>query len=460
MSADAVKARRALPPAVVDEVRRSVRGVLERAPAYAQATDDERRDLARGMVDLGLVAAGLADEERESAERLRKRRPLAAAQSAGDQLSMAATRAAAGTLTGLRDAIDFPNYVGSLITGVFQAILNSSVTQIGSLSDLVQNVGVSAEDYANSVDDSEVARWLVAKFPRLLVSPDGSSVQPTASVDLSEHTTELQKILGGGGDVTDPDALMDMGRQKMAADKQQVLATMTQLGLQRIVVDEGRIHASMDLRVDAQSGSAEAKAARDDWRVNAGASGSFGNGIWGASASASTSVGQVHSDSQLTNEQIGARAGLRSSVDLAFRTDQVPIDKVASRSARAHLAAASQPADVSGGSGILSSLPQNFAAPSLDQTGQAPAAPQTPPTRQPTGTPPQTAPTGTAAPRPNPAPAPQPAPGQSPPGQAGAGQPRPNPAPAPQPAPGQHPPAQPAPNPGAPAPAPNPQPRP
>jgi hypothetical protein len=109
VSAEAAK-RRALPPEVVDEVRRSVRGVLERAPAYAQATDDERRDLARGMVELGLVAAGLADEERQSAERLKKRRPMAAAQSAGDQLSMAATRAAAGTLTGLRDAIDFPNY--------------------------------------------------------------------------------------------------------------------------------------------------------------------------------------------------------------------------------------------------------------------------------------------------------------------------------------------------------------
>jgi hypothetical protein len=332
------------------------------------------------MVDLGLVAAGLADEERKSSERLRARRPMAAAQSAGDQLGMQATRAAAGTLTGLRDAIDFPNYVGSLITGVFQAILNSSVTQLGSLSDLVDSVGVSAEDYASSVEDSEVARWLVAKFPRLLVSPDGSSVQPNASVDLSEHSQELTRVLGSDGDVTDPDALMDMGRRKMAADKQSVLATMTQMGLQRIVVDEGRIHASMDLRVDAASSSQEARAERDDWRVNADAGANFSVGMWGAHANMSTSVGQVKSDAQLTSEQIAARAGLRSSVDLAFRTDQVPIDKVASRSARVHLSNAAQPADVSGGAGILPALPQ-LQAPSVDQppsvTTQAPAQ-QTP----------------------------------------------------------------------------------
>jgi hypothetical protein len=379
VTAAAARAREALPPAVVDEVRRSVRGLLERAPAYAAAGDEAKQQLARGLVDLGLVAAGLMEEERKSEERLRARGALATAQAAGDQLSMRATQAAAGTLTRLRDAIDFPNYVGSLITGVFQAILNSSAQQLGSLSDLVQSVGVSAEDYEASVEDSEVARWLVAKFPRLLRSADGSSVEAAAGADLSEHATELQAALGAAGDVTDPDALMEMGRKKMAADKQSVLATMMQMGLQRIVVDEGRIHASMDLRVDAASASHEARAERDDWRVNAGASGQFGNGMWGASASASTSIGQVKTDAQLTSEQIGASAGLRSSVELAFRTDQVPLDKVASRTARARLENAAHPVGEAGPTSVPPAAPANFAAPSLDVPAQGkPAAPQAP----------------------------------------------------------------------------------
>jgi hypothetical protein len=384
VSAAAERAISRLPPEVLDEVRLSVRDALEHAPAYASETEERRRELAKGLVDLGLVAAGLMDVERRSGEKLRNRRTTARAQSAGDQLGMQATRAAAGTLTGLRDALDFPTYVGSLITGVFQAILNSSTVQLGSLSDLVDSVGVSADDYASSVDDTEVARWLVAKFPRLLKAGESSdSVEAAPGVDLEEHSQEIQRVLGADADLSDPATLLEAARLKMAKDKQTTLATMIQMGLQRIVVDEGRIHASMDLRVDAQSGSEEAKASRSDWRVNAGASGSFGNGIWGASASASTSVGQVHSDAQLTNEQIGARAGLRSSVELAFRTDQVPLDKVASRSARAHLDNAARAVDVGAkDGGILSPAPSNFTAPSVDTVPKTPDAP-TAPTRQP-----------------------------------------------------------------------------
>ena len=125
MTAASARARKSLPPEVTDEVRRAVRGLLETAPAFRTTSEGQQRELAQGLVDLGLVAAGLMDEERKSGDRL-KRKAVATGMSAGDQLSMQATRAAAGTLTGLRDAIDFPNYVGSLITGVFQAILNSA----------------------------------------------------------------------------------------------------------------------------------------------------------------------------------------------------------------------------------------------------------------------------------------------------------------------------------------------
>jgi hypothetical protein len=368
-------------PEVLAEVRRTVRRTLESVPSWAQANPERRRALAQGMVDLGMAAAGLANEEHRASGRAASRRKgtrRARGLSAGDQLGLQATRAAAGALTAAKDAIDFPAYVSSLITGVFQAILTSSTVQIGSLGDLVDGVAKSAEDFEASVTDGEVAAWLTAKFPRLLVASEGS-VAAASGVDLSDHAQELSAGLGtgDGDDPSDPETLMDLGRAKMARDKQSTLATMMKLGLQRIVVDEGRIHASMDLRVDATSGSQEARAQRDDWRVNAGAQGGFNTGIWSASASASTSVGQVKSDAQLTNEQIGLRAGLRSSVDLAFRTDQVPIDKLASASARVHLERAARvPEDVSGAS-ILPSMPSNFSAPSLDVPA-VPAPPSAP----------------------------------------------------------------------------------
>jgi hypothetical protein len=109
------------------------------------------------------------------------------------------------------------------------------------------------------------------------------------------------------------------------------------MGLQRIVVDEGRLHASMDLRVDARSINEQISRDRTDFSMSAGASGSFGVGAWGASARMDTSFAKVHAEDNLQRDEVSLRAGLRSSVDLAFRTEQVPLDRVAGPAQRVKL---------------------------------------------------------------------------------------------------------------------------
>ena len=370
-------------------VRRSVRSTLEGSALYRAAAPEARRDLAKKLVNVAMIAATLLDEDRRLTEqaalqRAERRRPLAQAQSAGDQLGMQATRAAAGTLAAVRDTINFPVFVQSLITGVFQAILSSSVQQLGSLGEMLDGVSATADDFQGTISDAEVRQWLVGKFPSLFVVADGG-VALRPEVDLSTQTGTLRTGLSASDDEVSgidgedlEETLMPLARRKMARDRQSLLATMVQMGLQRIVVDEGRIHASMDLRVDAQSGSTEERAQRDDYRINAAAAGSFSYGPWGASASASTSIGQVKSDQQYTNEQIGVRAGLRSSVDLAFRTEQVPLDRMADQHARVRIDANSRvPADVSGGQSILGAapVPSSFNALPI---GDIPAPPEAP----------------------------------------------------------------------------------
>jgi hypothetical protein len=376
-------------PELLAEVRRRVRDLLQQSDGWGASDPQDRRRVAKRMVDVGMIAAGLLAEDKRITDEVersaRARRGLAQAQAAGDQLGMQATRSAADTLEAVKDAIDFPTYVGSLITGVFQAILTSSVTQVGALGEMLDNVAATADEFAEgSVSDTEVTRWAVQKF-RWMTADDSGTLQIRPGVEISDHAGELQTALSasssevGGIDPSDLDStLTPLIRRKLGRDKQTALASMVQMGLQRIVVDEGRIHASMDLRVDAQSASQEQRNQRDDWRVNAAASAQFGTGMWGASASASTSIGQVKSDAQYTAEQIGVRAGLRSSVDLAFRTEQVPLTMMADPNARARIDNnARVPADVSGGQSILQDIHQGFQAPSLDvpATPAAPAAP-------------------------------------------------------------------------------------
>jgi hypothetical protein len=157
-------------------------------------------------------------------------------------------------------------------------------------------------------------------------------------------------------------------RRRIGTERQAMLASMVQMGLQRVVVDEGRLHASMDMRVDTRSALEQERAQRQELNIDTGASAQVGMGMWGASAHLNVGYNRIESEHNATREEIDTRAGLRSSVDLAFRTDQIPLDKMASRTQRARLDAnARVPASVADGSGsILSNQPMG-SLPSMDQ---------------------------------------------------------------------------------------------
>ncbi len=454
---------------VLDAVRGSVRALLEQAPGFVEADPELRRAVAQKMVRVAMLGADLLADELVLSEEIdaaevappaareapRARAgdvPLAAAQAAGDQLGLESARAAGGTITALKQAIDFPTFVTSLINGVFQAITSSSVSQLSSLSDLLDNVEASSDSFTSqNVRDADVVAWAVGKFPFLSRREDGG-LALREGMDLQDRKDAMREALGATDSevagLDEGDLLGTLGplvKRKIGRDRQQVLGTLVQMGLQRIVVDEGRLHASMDLRVDTSSVSQEDKAARSDFGVEAKASGSFGIGAWGASASVGTSFSKVESDHQFTKEELATRAGLRSSVDLAFRTEQIPLDRMANEKARVKLDLnARVPANVGEGSLIGSehytSIVPAPARPPIETAPSKPATPApaakpavptppakpgtpAPPAKPGTPTPPAKsatpakppAPPGTAAPARPPAPAkpaaPPPAPG-------------------------------------------------
>lgn len=344
----------------LDVVRRAVRGVVRKSPALRDQPALER-NIAEKLVRVSMAAAHLiAEEQRMNGEIQRRAErpaavaaaPFAAAQAASEAHGRSATNAAAGTLRATRDAIDFPGFVTSLISGVFQAITNSSLQQMQAFSDLLEAVDASTGQFAASqITDAAAVEWLLARFPVFTAdgaAEDGESSEEDGSgvqLSLRENAemppaADLASTLGAsrsevsGADPSDlGEVLLPLARRKLAQNRQAMLATMVLMGMQRIVVDEGRIHASMDLQVDARSTAEQQRASRTDTRVSTEAAGSFGTGVWGASAKLSATVGYVRSDQEWSREDLAVRAGLRSSVDVTFRTDQIPLDRMASRAA-------------------------------------------------------------------------------------------------------------------------------
>ena len=333
------------PTATVDAVRYAVRSLIEDTPELASQPALRRR-LAERMVDVSLTAAGLLAEDHrlseQIADRARRRRgePLAAAQAAGDINRQTAVKSAAGVLKATKDAIDFPGFVTSLITGVFQAMTTSTIQQLQAVADLLDAVSAGASEFGTQhVTGDRAVQWAVSKFPALTVDRKGKeprlvvrangdmpdAAQLKAALDASD--TEVSSVEDDNLEET----LLPLVRRKLARDRQQMLRTMVLMGMQRIVVDEGRIHASMELQVDARSTAEQTEASQFDTRVTTSGSGSFGMGIWGASASLSATVGYVKSDEQYSREDIALRAGLRSSVDVAFHTEPIALERMASK---------------------------------------------------------------------------------------------------------------------------------
>lgn len=98
---------------------------------------------------------------------------------------------------------DFPKFVSDLIEGTFNAIVDGSIEQMKAYADLVRDVAASVDAFArDNVSAGRARDHLVEKYPSLSIAK-GRATSPRA--------------------------------------RQQLLATMVLMGVNRIVVTDGKI---------------------------------------------------------------------------------------------------------------------------------------------------------------------------------------------------------------------------
>lgn len=122
-------------------------------------------------------------------------------------------RQTSGAARNLTHQVDFPAFVSSLIKGVFQAIVNTSIEQMKAYGKLVAAVSKSLDKFRDeNVSDNEARDYLLKRFPDLYA------------------TTEKAK---------------SAAVRRLATQRQQLLATMVMMGINRIVVTSGKIGAKV-----------------------------------------------------------------------------------------------------------------------------------------------------------------------------------------------------------------------
>ncbi len=351
-------------------VRETVRSLLLSSPAYLKLDPRSRHQMARDMVRVSHAAATLLREEIESCDLAGKNDsgksevlspkqistkdnspdppPMAMAQAIGK----GASQTIAGTTRAVLNAVSFPRFVTELINGVFKAMTDSSQQQMHSYVELLNNVAASIEGFADSNFAPARARaWLVERYPGSLEivgstdedegfddekpsAPDSTlRLRPGANRPSDEDLrtslglSENESIPSG-----DPErALVPFARRALAKQRQQMLATMVRLGMQRIVIESGRITASMRFHIDTRDAVQEDQASEFDVRHQSSAAGSFGAGPWGVSASMTNTIGYVNTQSSQTTAEVNTDLDLNSSVELNFKTDYLPLDRLSGK---------------------------------------------------------------------------------------------------------------------------------
>lgn len=371
-------------------VRPHVRRLLERSPGFRAMPLEQQRELARTMVRVASYMAnpdGLAKRELTPGQAVlahAQEAPVARAQAdavdaakqkasdkmgtfAGADFQAGAVRQGVEQFRNLVGSVDFPSFVGGLVQNVFQAIVNASIQQMNAYGQLLKSVAQTVDQFAqDNISLNNARDWLVDKYPGQIGLDEDAAQdeggQPRLAVTGEDAEAALQQVNAELGiaepitDLSDPEQetrLVTAARLQMARSRQQLLASMVILGINRIVVTDGAINAKVvfDLKASDQA-RRRARASLYDSQssMNRNTTAAGANWGWGAAGSVNenvqshvTTVGSAVDESSESKAEVKAK--LSGEVRVNFKSDYFPMEKMATPGMIAAIQGNSLPVD-------------------------------------------------------------------------------------------------------------------
>lgn len=416
---------RSTSPETLELARREVRKMLESTAAFQALPPDAQREIAKNTVavvahmaepgGVRATAEALAEPARRSRSSSGEQPPAFVAQGAREGAAVAGA---------LLEAVNFPTFVASLVKGVFHAIVQSSIEQMEAYGRLVADVAKSLNEFRDeNVSANQGRDHLVDQFPDIFeIAVDtgddffgeggGPRVQLRRDVDERAALDRIDRLPVEGGPVRDlsPETieqrLVPAARTQLATSRQQLLATMVMMGINRIVVTDGRISAKVMYDFRARDNMRYRQSATafdyDDTRSNRVSEGSYESDSQGGSSSYTRDKdgaldyqrqdGSYYSKGtyktvdqpaitlmRATQTEGGAsletKASLAGVVDINFKSDYFPLEKLADSFQIARIQNAAEPA--TGGRAAPTAAAPATAAPG---TTPSPAPGSAPPT--------------------------------------------------------------------------------
>ncbi len=390
-------------------VRHAVANMLTHTPAFRAMSANDRAEIAKNTAlvadyiarpegfeanRLEPQAQALADGDKSGAETSWEERKGAVDDIGKGKFEAGAAREGAAVAGELLKAVQFPTFVSGLINGVFQSITDSSIRQMEAYQKMIAAVATSLKQFMDdNVDENQGRDHMVDQFPDLFdIGFDDFDENPSPKLRLREGVDESEalkqvnnKLQFENGalkslDLSDANvekALVENSRLQLARQRQQLMASIVLMGINRIVVTDGKISAKIIYDVKAQDSMKKRRSATaQDYARNAdgslqttyagsgeydsgsSSSGSYQRGADGGSdydsdyyakgkyqyenkpiITASTAA------SETSEASIQTKIQLSGAVDVNFKSDYLPLDKMATPGMIAAIQGNSTPVD-------------------------------------------------------------------------------------------------------------------
>lgn len=359
-------------------VRPEVRKVLQQSEAFGKMTPEEQRQLAQTMVKVsaymsnpdglaaqelsargGVLARAQADANDQLRQRMAKDPGFA-----GEDFVAGGVRQGVEQFGALVQKVDFPKFVSGLIQNVFQAIVDSSIQQMRAYGELLANVAKTVDQFAqDNITENNARDWLAQRFPDALgvdvnetssglaegdatptptphLVPNPNVEDPSAALQRVSNELQLAQPVTDISDEGEERRLVLAARMQIARSRQQLLASMIMLGINRIVVTDGLIHAKVvfDMRASdvAKRRSRASMYDRAQEKSQTTLSASYGSWFSPVSADMESSLSTDHvatvesSVDDSSESKAEVKAKLTGEVRVNFKSDYLPMEKMAS----------------------------------------------------------------------------------------------------------------------------------
>jgi hypothetical protein len=258
--------------------------------------------------------------------------------------------------------VNFPGFVASLVKGTFNAVVDASIQQMKAYGELVQGVSMSLNDFRDqNVDVAEGRQHLVSKYPNIFTptqpgqsgqsGKDGKDGKDDPGIAVREDfdtdaMPDFAREMGLDGppidDISDPeslDRLITAARTELARGRQQLLATTILMGINRIIVTDGRINAKLKFDFHASDTmNRQGTVAEYDTSQKQVMDVSRGSGQQWVRGHYEKPVPLVVSTTTATSAaDIEAQAKLSGEVNLNFKSETFPLEKMINTDQMFHL---------------------------------------------------------------------------------------------------------------------------